>query len=98
MQVLGNHLSLTGPSSNTILVSLISLFLNREDERSRDGERRVMQRKRVLRVYEQRKYVHKTEKRRAHRCATKQLGLLTTGKDLHLLTRERIVLTVCTPK
>ena len=53
---------------------------------------------RVLRFYEQRKYVNKTEKKWARRCTTKQLGLLTTGRDMHLLTWKWTFLTDIRPR
>ena len=48
---------------------------------------------RLLGFYERRKYVNKSEKRRTRGFTTKQFGLLTTGSDIHLMTRNRTVLT-----
>ena len=43
----------------------------------------------MLRFHEPRKYVNKIKKRRAHGCTTKQLGLLSTGREMHPLTRKK---------
>ena len=45
-------------------------------------------------MFLQRKYVNKIENRWTCRCTTKQLGLLTTGRDIRLLTKKRTVLTL----
>ena len=37
----------------------------------------------------QRKYVNKTEKRQTCGRTIKQLGLLITGRDMHLMTRKQ---------
>ena len=51
----------------------------------------------LLHIYKQRKYVHKSEKRLTSGCTIKQLGLLITDRDMHLMTRNRTILTLWAP-
>ena len=43
----------------------------------------------LLRFYEQRKYISKTKQGLTHGCTTKQLGLLTIGRDMHIVLKKR---------
>ena len=51
----------------------------------------------LLNFYEQRKYEKNTEKRCTCGYTTNQLGLLTTGRDMCLLTRKRSSFKLCAP-